>query len=182
MDVAYNYLRFAGLPLNWPSTLRELHLDHNSIEKFPRKLPDSLEILSLNHNRITELPSTLPSSLHSFAASHNRIHFLPNYKHHKRFTVFLIDNNCLTEIPKDTISRIFSAEENWNEQEHQDAQKTIKQCWKRYLLGLRLRQYCRTQRTKEELFMVSMMPERWEQIDTLDPIWFGRTRRPPRSG
>lgn len=172
MDVAYNYIRFAGLPLNWPTTLRELHLDHNSLEKFPRKLPDSLEILSLSHNRITELPSTLPQSLQYITLSQNRIRFLPSYKNHKRFTIFLLDDNCLTETPEDTISRIFSADGNWNLEHHQEAQKKIKHCWKRYLLGLRLRQYSRTQKTKEELFIVSMMPERWQQIDTIDSIWF----------
>ena len=181
LDLTYNRLRFAGLPMNWPLTLRELHLDHNCIEKFPRKLPDSLEILSLSHNRITELPSTLPKSLQVLTLSHNRIRFLPNYKHHKRFTVFLLDDNCLTETPDDTIAKVFSADGNWNLEHHQEAQKKIKHCWKRFLLGLRLRQYSRTQKTKEELFMVSMMPERWEQIDTIDPIWFGRNHRPPHS-
>jgi hypothetical protein len=181
IDLTYNSLRYAGLPVNWPSALRELHLDHNLIEKFPRKLPDSLEILSLNHNRITELPNILPASLQFFIASHNRIRFLPNYKNHKRFTVFLVDNNCLLQTPDDTRAKVFSADNNWDQQEHKQAQIIIKNCWKRYLLGLRLRQYCRTQKTKEELFMVSMMPERWEQIDVLDPIWSGRTRSLPHS-
>jgi len=182
IDVTYNHLRFAGLPLNWPSTLRELHLDHNCIEKFPRKLPDSLEILSLTHNQISELPSTLPPSLQYITLSHNRIRFLPSYKQHKRFTIFLLDDNCLTETPEDTIAKVFSADGNWNQEHHKEAQIKIKQCWKRYLLGLRLRQFSRTQKTKEELFIVSMMPERWQQIDAIDPIWSGHSRRPPHLG
>ncbi len=172
VDLAYNCLRFAGLPLSWPSNLRELHLDHNRLEKFPRKLPNSLQILSLNHNRLTELPNSLPESLLFFTASHNRIRFLPTYKNHKRFTVFLLDCNCLTDTPDDTISRIFSADDNWNLEGHADAQMKIKHCWKRHLLRLRLRQYKRTKKIKEELFIVSMMPERWDQIDALDPVWF----------
>ena len=171
-DVTYNFLHYAGLPLNWPSTLRELHLDHNCIEKFPRKLPDALQILSLTHNRISELPSTLPASLQVLTLSQNRIRSLPSYKNHKRLTIFLLDDNCLTVTPEDTIAKVFSAEGNWNLEHHQECQKKMKRCWKRYLLGLRLRQYSRTQKTKEELFIVSMMPERWQQIDTIDSIWF----------
>ncbi len=176
MDVSYNLLRFAGLPLSWPMTLKELHLDHNRIEKFPRKLPDSLEILTLNENRIAELPKILPAQLRVFTASSNRIRFLPNYNTHKKLQILLMDNNCITDVPRDVNAKVFSAENNWNTADHTIAQTIIKRCWKRHVITLRLRHIVRTQKYKEELFMVSMMPERWEQVDVLDPVWFRKGR------
>ena len=176
IDVTYNSLRFAGLPLSWPTTLKELHLDHNRIEQFPRKLPDSLEVLTLNENKITELPKILPEKLRIFSVCDNRIQYLPNYKNHKKFQLFLIKNNCITEVPREFQATVFSAEENWNTLQHATAQTIIKRCWKRHVITLRLRHLLRTQKYKEELFMVSMMPERWEQIDSLDPVWFRKSR------
>jgi Leucine-rich repeat (LRR) protein len=176
LDLAYNSLRYAGLPLSWPTTLKELHLNHNKIERFPRKLPDSLEVLTLNENNITELPTTLPKELRIFTVSSNRIRHLPTYTWHKKFQLFLINDNCLTEIPDTFKSTIFSTEGNWNTVEHSIAQSIIKRCWKRYVITLRLRHLIRTQKYKEELFMVSMMPERWNQIDDLDPLWFRKHR------
>jgi Leucine-rich repeat (LRR) protein len=173
--LSYNRLRFAGLPFNWPSTLRELHLDHNNIETFPRKLPESLEVLTLSENQLTALPPTLPASLQYFVVSSNRIRTLPHYKGHKKFCIFAIDNNCLTEVPRDIHATVFQAEDNWNEEAHQTAQRRIKQCWKRYVLTLRLRHLIRTKTVQDELFMVSMMPERWDQVDVIDPVWFRKT-------
>ena len=172
MDVAYNSLRFAGLPLSWPMTLKELHLDHNRIEKFPRKLPDSLEVLTISENNLSELPKTLPQNLHTLIASSNKIRFLPNYKSHKKFQIVILNNNCLADIPRDFNATVFTAHENWNESKHAIAQTILKRCWKRHVITLRLRHLVRTQKYKEELFMVSMMPERWEQVDVLDPVWF----------
>ena len=179
LDLTYNRLRYAGLPLQWSTGLRELHLDRNEIERFPRKLPESLEVLTMSGNCLTELPMTLPESLTCFIASSNQIRLLPSYTNHKRFTLFLIDDNCLTEVPVTFPASVFDAGENWAENLHHLAQRSIKQCWKRYLLRLRLRHYKRVSDVKEELFSVSMMPERWEQVDVIDPVWF--RRRPFRS-
>ncbi len=172
LALSYNMLRYAGLPFNWPSTLKELHLDHNNLERFPRKLPDSLEVLTLSENKLTELPSILPVSLQYFFVSSNRIRSIPNYKSHKKFAVFDIHDNCLTDIPNNMNAVVFEARENWQEEDHHECQSIIKKCWKRYVMTLRLRHLVRTIRVKEELFMVSMMPERWEQVDVLDPVWF----------
>lgn len=167
--LGYNFLRYAGLSLNWPTTLRELHLDHNEIERFPRKLPESLEVLSLCSNRIRELPVRLPASLRVALFSSNRIQHLPSYT--KRMAIFLIDDNCITNTLHGDIATVFSAEQNWNTPEYHKAQQTIKRCWKRYVLTLRLRHFKRTTFLRDELFMVSMMPERWQQIDSLSSDW-----------
>lgn len=172
LDVSYNSLRYAGLPLNWPLTLRELHLDKNNIEKFPRKLPDSLEVLTLCGNRLKEIPSRLPANLSCLILSSNSIRYLPDYKNHNRFTIFLIDDNCLTDIPTQFNAIVTAFEKNWNEQKHHDAQRKLRKCWKRYVVSLRLRHFFRTKKVQDELFMVSMMPERWQQIDALDPVWY----------
>jgi Leucine-rich repeat (LRR) protein len=172
IQLSHNSLYYAGLPLNWSTSLRELHLDYNHIEKFPRKLPDSLEILTLNHNELTSLPIELPASLVVFCVNSNRIRFLPEYKTHKRFSIFLIEDNCLVSLPEEFKSTIFSTKYNWNQSKHHDSQKKIRKCWKQYVLSLRLRHFKRTNTVREELFVVSMMPERWEQIDTLDTVWY----------
>lgn len=168
--LSYNSLRYAGLPLNWPSVLKELHLDNNEIERFPRKLPDSLEILTLNDNKLTSLPPALPSSLHTLLVCNNRIQSLPAFR--RKFKILLLDNNCLTTAPSETVARILSYEKNWDESEHHESQRCIRRCWKRMLLKIRLRHLLRTHKLREELFMLSMMPERWMQVDTIDPVWY----------
>lgn len=172
LDVSYNLLRYAGLPLNWPTTLRELHLDKNKIERFPRKLPDSLEVLTLCGNSLTELPTKLPASLSCFVVSSNRIRYLPDYKNHRRFNLFLINDNCLTGAPSHFNAIVSSFEENWQDELHHSAQRCLRKCWKRYVITLRLRHLFRTKKLQEELFMVSMMPERWQQLDVLSPVWY----------
>lgn len=170
IHLAYNCLRYAGVPLTWPSALRELYLNHNEIDKFPRRLPDGLEVLNLSYNKLKELPDRLPHSLRVAVFSSNRIQKLPPYK--KRIPVFLIDNNCLTCTPSGDIATVFSADDNWDTPDHHESQTIIRNCWKRYVLTLRLRHFKRTLLVREELFTVSMMPERWQQIDVLDSVWF----------
>jgi Leucine-rich repeat (LRR) protein len=172
IDLCYNSLRYAGLPLNWPLSLRELHLDKNDIERFPRKLPSSLEILTLCGNRLTEIPTELPASLSCLILSSNRIRHLPDYTKHKRFSIFLINNNCLTKIPTHFNAIVSAFDKNWQDTIHHSAQQKIKKCWKRYVIPFRLRHLLRTKKIRDELFMVSMMPERWQQVDTLDPVWY----------
>lgn len=172
LDVSYNFLRYSGLPLNWPITLKELHLDKNKIERFPRKLPDSLEVLTLCDNKLTELPAKLPESLTCLIVTSNRIRSLPDYRNHKKFNMFLIDDNCLTETPSHFNATVTAFEGNWQERVHHSAQKILKKCWKRYVMTLRLRHLARTKKVQEELFVVSMMPERWQQVDVIDPVWY----------
>jgi Leucine-rich repeat (LRR) protein len=179
IHLGYNYLQFAGLPLNWPAGLRELHLDRNEIDRFPRNLPDSLQVLTLNENKLKELPVNLPQNLKYLTVNSNRIRHCPPYS--KRFTVFLISNNCLTEAVI-VSSQVITSDTNWNEEIHTVSQKKIKQCWKRYCLTLRLRHLLRTNRMKQELFEISMMPERCEQIDAIDPIWFRKNQHHIRTG
>jgi Leucine-rich repeat (LRR) protein len=150
--------------------LKELHLDSNEIEQFPRKLPNTLCILTLNNNKIETLPSTLPISLFDFSVKSNKIRHFPKYSN--QFRILLLDDNCMTEIPDYSIAKVFSAYSNWNEDIHHISQKKLKKCWKRYVLTLRLRHYKRVNTVREELSIISMMPERWEQIDVIDPVWF----------
>lgn len=171
LELGSNSLGYAGLPLNWSSCLRELHLDNNFLEKFPRNLPDSLNTLTLNNNKITEIPRKLPESLRILFLNYNRIRKLPDFQGHRRFTILLLDDNMLTDMPDSTCSQILSYRRNWSEAIHHRSQQFIRNCWKRHLLRLRLRQYRRTQRIKKELFEISMIPERWRQIDTYDSSW-----------
>lgn len=170
--LARNNLRFAGLPFQWGASLRTLYLESNRISKFPRNLPGTLEFLNLSDNFLEEIPDTLPKNLKILWLYKNRLRTLPVFSKN-RFESLWLDNNCLIMLPDESVSpKSFSCRKNWNEEKHHKAQCSIKKCWKRYVLSLRLRHYKRTQKTKEELFIVSMMPERWEQVDTIDPSWY----------
>jgi Leucine-rich repeat (LRR) protein len=173
IHLAYNALKFAGLPLNWPATLRELHLDNNCIEKFPRKLPDSLEVLTLNQNNLIELPAHLPSNLQLLSVCSNKLRVVPGFS--RKLKVCLLDDNCLVEIPEAQPGQLLSAENNWTSPEHKEAQQRIRSCWKRFVLQLRLRHFKRTHVLREELYIISMHPDRWNQIDSLDSVWFRKT-------
>lgn len=170
--LARNHLRFAGLPFHWGTSLRSLYLESNRISKFPRNLPDSLEFLNLSDNFLEEIPETLPKNLKILWIYKNRIRQFPKFTPN-RFESLWLNDNCLITLPDESVApKFFASGNNWNEQTHHEAQRCIKKCWKRYVLTLRLRHYKRTQKTKEELFMISMMPERWQQVDTIDPSWY----------
>ena len=172
LDLGYNSLRSAGLPLTWSLCLRELHLDGNKLERFPQSLPDSVEVLTLNANRIQHGPSKLPQSLRILALDSNRLRTFVVPKGRRPLQMLLLSNNCLTELPSESVAGVLTTANNWTEELHATAQILIERAWRRTLMRLRLRTLVRTQRVRQELLQVSMNPDRWTQIDCLDPIWF----------
>lgn len=169
LDLSLNILRYAGLPLFWGRSLIKLDLHYNSIEQFPRNLPDTLEILLLHNNRIAELPKDLPENLKILNMNNNRIRVLPSYKK-TSIQIALFNNNCIVETEGHSWARYFLFEHNWNQTKYHQAQRNIESCWKRYRICLRLRHFARINKIKQELFQVSMRPERCLQLDTLS--WF----------
>lgn len=170
-----NFLAYAGLPLKWGNSLHTLLLDKNRIERFPKNLPDSLHTLVLSRNKISELPKKLPASLKVLNVSSNRIRSVPDYREHGVFTMFLVSNNCLVTLPDASVAKVLETDENWDLQKHSEAQRKIRKCWKRHVFSLRLRHFRRTNTVREELFSISMMPERCLQILSTDSQWLRRT-------
>jgi len=169
-----NRLKMGGLPFVWPNNLRVLDLTNNELKEFPKRLPPSLEKLSLSRNQIESVPSVLPSNLKILNLFDNKIRKLPTHTN-VRLQILFVGCNQLThdfsEAPFSWAQDIFRSP-NWNQWRHHQAQQKMKQCWKRFLLKKRLRQFVRTQRITEELLMVALHPDRVFQTDVISPEWF----------
>lgn len=174
LNLLGNYLKQASLPLHWSSSLKRLQLGYNQLKSFPKGLPDSLEDLGLQCNQLTELPSVLPSNLKRLSIVGNRIRILP-VKTNIRLEVLLATHNCLTEDyekqPLKWAAHFFESQ-NWNEERHHTSQRLLRKCWKRYILGKRLRHIYRARHIYEELLMVALHPDHILQTDTFSPEWF----------
>jgi hypothetical protein len=167
INLSSNCLKFAGLPFNWGSCLKELDLSFNKLQKFPKKLPDTLEILYIQENRISELPDTLPESLKILIASDNKILTVPAYKH-KRLELLVMTHNRLTDLTNgQEVATVFIAENNWNKPAHALVVNSVIKLWRRYCLKLRLRSIVRTQRLRNSLLEVAMCPSR---VGFFEPI------------
>lgn len=176
VELGYNRLRIGGLPHRWGPALRELHLDHNRLESFPKNLPDSLEVLTLNKNQIRNGPQILPTSLRILLLDSNALRTFTIPAHHRTFQILSLENNCLTQLPDESSAGILRTEHNWTTPLHAFSQQILQRCWRRYRLQLRLRHLLRTHKIRSELLQVSMNPDRWTQIDCLDPVWFRKGR------
>lgn len=176
LELGYNRLRNGGLPLRWGPALRELHLDANRLESFPKNLPDSLEVLTLNKNQIRKGPQTLPPSLRILLLDSNALRTFTIPAHHRTFQILSLEDNCLTQVPDASVAGVLRTDGNWTTPIHASSQQMIQRCWRRYRLCLRLRHLLRTHKIRPELLQVSMNPDRWTQIDCLDPVWFRKDR------
>lgn len=165
LDLRKNNLKYAGLPFNWGSSLRSLNLSFNRIQRFPRKLPDTLEHLDLEGNLLEELPKTLPLSLKFLNVADNKIRVLPEYPENKIDMLVISNNKLVNTVPQtNNWVKVLIADENWDRFIHYEAQKTIRNAWKRALLWIRLRTIYRCRILYYELMMVSMQPGRFYQV------------------
>jgi Leucine-rich repeat (LRR) protein len=175
-----NSLKNGGLPLFWGTGLRSLNLAMNHLTEFPKRLPDSLEHLQLQSNQITEIPSRLPSNLKVLNLALNKIRKLPA-KTNVRLEMLVLSGNQITQdVTKEPLqwSRYTLTEWNWDTEDHHKAQKTIKKCWKRYLLKIRCRHIYRAQKIYDELMMIALHPDRILQTDVFSPEWFRASPKP----
>ncbi len=176
LDVSRNDIRFAGLPRYWGESLQELYLNENNLERFPVDLPDSLRILHLSANKLTEIPSKLPHHLEILCLNNNQLRKLPMTSRVKPLRFVNVSRNQLAE---DVFSEnlrlrwavVFQEEENWNEFPHKRSVPKIQKRWRLYQMKNRLRTWLRVSKIKDELFQVSMMPERVWQTDVISPEW-----------
>lgn len=174
LNLAHNLLKQGGLPLSWGSNLQTLNLSFNQLKSFPKRLPDCLQQINLAKNEIEDFPPKLPLSLKTLTLSHNRIRYIP-WNQNVRLYMLKVDSNRLIQ---DFSSQNLSwtnqliLENNWNTTEHNQAQRRVKECWKRYLLKKRLRHICRSRKIYDELLMVALHPNHILQTDTFSPEWF----------
>lgn len=173
-NVLGNNLRSGILPSFWGNSLKVLHLGYNQLKTFPKNLPDSVEEIGLQNNSLTEIPSRLPSSLKRLSIVGNSLHHLPKVTN-IRLEVLLVTQNKLTqnfeEDPLKWVQTLIDGQ-NWNKEIHHKSQKSIRKCFKRYILVKRLRHYVRSRRIYEELLMVALHPDHILQTDVFSPEWF----------
>ena len=176
----HNCLRYAGLPSYWGTALKELHLSHNKIDRFPRNLPPTLEVLNLSENRITEIPASLQAlpNLQVLSLAENKIRRVHIEIRRRPIAFVNLSNNELTvsldELNREIESRwanVVLEEKNWTTRAHQKAASCIQKNWRVSRIQVRIRTWKRTKVVKEELFCVSMMPERVWQTDTISNEW-----------
>lgn len=175
LNLLGNFLHNASLPFHWGSQLKYLDLGYNQLKKFPKNLPDTVLEIRLVDNQIEEIPSKLPAQLKRLVLSKNKIRTLPE---HTNVVVDLLKvcNNQLTRNfhtnPIKWSRDLILEGDNWNTDEHHDAQRKIQKCWKRYILNVRLRHYSRARKVYDELLMVALHPDHILQTDVFSPEWF----------
>lgn len=168
-----NRLKNGSLPFSWGNSLRLLDLSNNQLKEFPKRLPDSLERLFLCMNEVPLLPKRLPSSLKVLNLNKNKLRILPDTMNVKLALLFVAENHLTDVFSEEPLwTKQFFGHENWNMPLHQESQKSIKKCWKRYLFQKRLRHLYRSRRIYEELLMVALHPDHVLQTDTFSPEWF----------
>lgn len=176
LDVSRNEIQFAGLPRHWGESLQELYLSENAIERFPLHLPDSLRILHLSANKLTEIPDKLPHHLEILCLNDNQLRKLPMTSRVKPLRFVNVSRNQLTgDVFNENLrvrwAVVFQEDDNWNEFPHKRSVPKIQKKWRLYRMQKRLRTWLRISKIKEELFQVSMMPERVWQTDVISPEW-----------
>ena len=176
----HNCLRYAGLPSYWGTSLKELHLSHNKIDRFPRNLPPTLEVLNLSQNRLAHVPPTLQGlpNLQVLSLANNKIRNVRIEIRRQPIAFVNLSNNELTEALDEQNREIQSRwakvileEKNWTRTQHHKAASCIQKNWRVSRIQVRIRTWKRIGILKEELLCVSMMPERVWQTDNISPQW-----------
>lgn len=173
--LAENALRFRGLPGNWGMSLQYLDLAHNRLKTFPIGLPDTLEVLILNHNQIKLIPENLPEQLKQLNVNHNCIRQIEYVRRKYPMQVVCLENNQLVEKPSQPSywAKVILDGKNWNETDHQIAATQIQKFWRISRIFPRIRAWYKMAKYKEELFIVSLHPDRIRMTDDFSNWHFG---------
>ena len=176
-----NALRYAGLPGFWGTSLQELNLASNEIDRFPRNLPSTLKLLNLTQNKIRELPEDFNRkfpNLEVLLIASNKLRTVPVEARRRKLAFVDVRNNELTSSLEEKNRNVedqwcltISEDLNWNERKHQSFASVIQKNWRVASMKKRLRTWKRTHGFKEELMCVSMMPERVWQTDVISEEW-----------
>ena len=172
---AENFLSLRGLPGNWGSCLQHLDLAHNRLTSFPTGLPDTLEVLILNHNQIQTIPETLPETLKQLNIANNRVQHIHYKRRAHPIDVVMIQNNQLVEKPSANSqwAKVVLDDKNWNNTSHQISARLIQKHWRISRIFPRIRAWFKMAKYREELFMVSLHPDRILKTDDFSRWHFG---------
>lgn len=172
LQINSSFLHNAGLPIYWGTALHTLSLRDNQIKKFPKYLPDTLRVLNLIENQLEEVPAQLPAHLQVLLLKRNNIRkiTLSNRQFPIRIVV-LSDNQLTLQVNNPRWAVHVEQDKNWNLPLHEAKANQIQKVWRRYRMRNRLRTWYRKSKIQEELYIVSMMPDRIWQVDTLSPEW-----------
>jgi Leucine-rich repeat (LRR) protein len=173
--LAENVLSFRGLPGNWGSSLQYLDLAHNKLKTFPIGLPDTLEVLILTHNKIKIIPANLPEQLKQLTVNRNHIRQIEYSRRKHPLELACLENNQLVEKPSQASywAKVVLDGGNWNETHHQIAAHQIQKFWRVSRIFPRIRAWYKMAKYKEELFIVSLHPDRILKTDDFSKWHFG---------
>ena len=173
--LAENTLSFRGLPGNWGTSLQYLDLAYNRLKTFPIGLPDTLEVLILTHNQIKLIPENLPEQLKQLNVNHNCIRQIVYGRRKHPLEIVCVENNQLVEkiTPGSYWAKLILDGGNWNETHHQVAAHKIQKFWRISRIFPRIRAWYKMAKYKEELFIVSLHPDRILKTDDFSKWHFG---------
>lgn len=176
LNLNNNCLTRQALPRHWGDSLEELYLDRNNLDTFPKNLPSTLHTLHLQRNDIKDVPNGLPFHLEVLLLNGNPLQSVGTSPRTKPIRIVSVSNSSLTEplAHRKDVTRWASMilqEDTYDKPRHRESVKKIQKIWRVYRMRKPLKQWKRTAILKEELFQVSMMPERVWQVDVVSPDW-----------
>lgn len=179
LNLNNNCLTRQALPRHWGNCLEELYLNTNELDTIPKNLPPTLNTLHLRNNKITDIPEGLPPHLDVLILCDNPLHSVAITPRKHPMRLVDVSNTSLTwsistRPGSFNWATIIIQEHTFDKQIHDTSVKRIQKNWRIYRMRNRLKQWKRTALVKDELFQVSMMPERVWQTDVISSEW----RRP----
>lgn len=173
--LAENTLGSRGLPGHWGLSLHYLDLAHNRLKTFPIGLPDTLEVLILSHNQIKQIPETLPEQLKQLILPKNCIRQINYTRRNRPLELVCLEQNQLVEklSPGSWWATRILDGGNWNETHHHIAAAQIQKVWRISRIFPRIRAWYKMAQYKEELFIVSLHPDRIRMTDDFSNWHFG---------
>jgi Leucine-rich repeat (LRR) protein len=112
LDFSYNYIHDDGLPFQWPDTIEELYLTHNSICNYDDDTlwPDHLKVLCISKNPLQQIPSDLPESLEKLYLDRTQLKQIQKLP--SNLKVLSVESSYLRSLPKELphgLEKLFAA-------------------------------------------------------------------------
>lgn len=172
--MAENFLSNKGLPRSWGASLEILDLANNQLKTVPNGLPNTLKVLILNHNQIETLPLLkIPSSVKQLSINGNKIRNIEYAERENPINLVSLVNNQLTETKTTEWATIILDKYNWNTNYHHTMARRIQKYWKASRIFSRLRTWLKNSKYKQELYAVSLHPDRILKTDNFSHWHFG---------
>jgi Leucine-rich repeat (LRR) protein len=101
VDFSYNYIHDDGLPFQWPGTVEELYLTHNSICNYDddTQWPAHLKVLCVSKNPLQKVPSALPESLEKLYVDRTHLRHIQTLP--SNLKLLSVESSYLRSLPKE---------------------------------------------------------------------------------